>query len=369
MTRGSMKLYTRSKVCIAVAAGLLSVAGLPSVLAAQAGDFAVDDADAQARQAWRETMHQASTPDTGCFHASYPSTQWERVECDEAPGYRSALPDITGREQTVGNGLDYVAQAPSGHLFSLAVGSFPTVTGVTGERGVNVPFGGGESEGIIGRNEYTLQVNTNFEQNTAACNGFTECFAWQQYALSTNYNGGPRGKTEVFIEYWLLNYGVDDGEDICPKGFIDIGPSGAGGDDCVQNSPATVVFDGQIPITDLANLQLSGSAVANGRDKATVTYDTEAFSATVVDSLTDVSSAWTEVEFNVFGNGGGSRADFKSGSSVTVNLAVTDGSTSKPTCEPPSKFDGTTGETNNLRLGACTATGGSTPSIEFTESN
>jgi hypothetical protein len=368
-----MRLYARSKMCIAVAAGLLSVAGLPSVLAAQSSDLAVDTAEAQARQAWRETMHQTNTYDIGCFHASYPSTQWEKVECADIPGYRSAPPRLTGHEQVVGNGYDYVAQAPSGDLFSLALGSFPKVTGVTSEKGVNVPFGDGESDGITGKNEYTLQVNTNFA-NTAACDGYVGCLAWQQYVVSTNTpvsltSNKLTDKTEVFIEYWLINYGVDDGSDICPPGFLDAGPSGEGGDDCVQNTPATVVYKGQLPITDLASLQLSGSAVADGTDKATATYGTEAYAATVADSYTDISSGWNQVEFNVVGNAGGSRADFNSGSSLTVKIALTDGSTSKPTCVPPGDYDGTTGETNDLKIGKCTATGGSTPYIEFTESN
>jgi hypothetical protein len=365
-----MKLYARSKIYIAVTASLLSVAGLSSVLAAQANDSAIDNAEAQAREAWRKTMHQLSTPDTGCFHASYPSTEWEKVECAEPPAYRSGRPNP---EQTVGNGYDYVAQAPSGHLLTLAVGSFPIVTGVTSEKGVNVPFGGGESDGITGKNEYTLQVNTNFA-NTSACDGYPDCLAWQQYVVSTNtpvsLTGDKlSGKTEVFIEYWLINYGIDNGEDICPAGFIDIGPSGEGGDDCVQNTPAAVVYKGQLPITDLASLQLSGSAAAKGTDKATATFDTEAYTATVKDSYTDISSAWIQAEFNVLGNAGGSRADFNTGSSLTVKVALTDGSTTKPTCVSPSEYDGTTGETNNLKLGKCTGTGGSTPHIEFTESN
>jgi hypothetical protein len=368
-----MKLYLRSKSYIAIAAILAGIAGLPSVVLAQAGDVAVSDAEAQARQAWRENMHHISTPDAGCFHASYPSTKWEKVECAEAPGYRSRLPRYTGREQTTGNGYDYVAQAPAGKLFSLAVGSFPTVTDVKSEKTVNVPFGDGESDGITGPNEYTLQVNTDFAY-TSACGKYTGCLAWQQYVLATNtpvsLTGDKlTGKTQVFIEYWLINYGVDDGKNICPAGFIDIGPSGGGGDDCVQNTPATTVYNGQLPITDLASLQLSGSTVAKGNDKATATYGTEAYSATVKDSYTDISSAWSEVEFNVLGNAGGSRADFNSGASLTVKVALTDGSSSTPTCLSPSKYDGTTGETNNLNLGSCTATGGSTPYIQFTESN
>jgi|SRR3984957_1448360 len=368
-----MNFCTRSRIYItiyiAVATSLLGIAGLPCMLSAQSSDSA--NAEAQARQAWRETMHHVDTYDTGCFHASYPSTQWEKVECGDAPAYRSALPKLPGNVQTetvAGNWFDYVAQAPSGHLLSSAVGSFPKVTGVTSEKTVNVEFNGGFSDGETGPNEYTLQVNTNFA-NTAACDGYTYCFAWQQYVVST---GGP---TEVFIEYWLINYGVHDGsKNICPSGFIDIGQSflfGGQGDMCVQNTPSTTVYkNGPIPITQLATLQLSGSAQANGTDRATATYNGEAFAATVKDSFTDIASGWTQAEFNVLGDGGGARSDFNTGSSVTVKIALTDGSTGKPTCVPPSKEEGTTGETNNLtpRMG-CTATGGSSPYIQFVESN
>ena len=104
------------------------------------------------------------------------------------------------RDQTVGNGADFVAQAPSGHVFSLALGSFPTVTGVKSEKSVGVAaFGDG---GVLGNNEYTLQVNTNFF-HSAACGSFANCLAWQQYVLSTNTpvsltSNRLTGDTEVF---------------------------------------------------------------------------------------------------------------------------------------------------------------------------
>jgi hypothetical protein len=66
------------------------------------------------------------------------------------------------------------------------------------------------------------------------------------------------------------------------------------------------------------------------------------------------------------GDAGGSRADFNKGASITVKVAVTDGSTAAPSCIAD---DGTTGETNNLNLGACTAASGTSPSIQFTESD
>jgi hypothetical protein len=334
--------------------------GLAPLLRAQAGD-----AEAQALGAWQTAMHQMSAPEKGCFQASYPSTVWERVTCAPAPGWRSALPKADNREQTVGNGYDYVAQAPSGHLISLAKGSFPKVTGVTSEKSVGVrAFGDG---GILGANEYTLQVNTNFYSGSAACKG-SGCSAWQQYVLATNTpvsitSSQLTNDTEVFIEYWLINYG--NGSESCPSGFINGGQDNPG-IDCVQNTAATLIAKGQLPISDLSGLTLSGSATSGGSDAATVTFGGNAYTATVPDSFTDIASGWNQAEFNVVGNAGGSRADFNSGSSLTVNVAVTDGSSTAPTCVAPSKREGTTGETNNLTAGTCTATSGS---IQFTESN
>jgi|HubBroStandDraft_1064217.scaffolds.fasta_scaffold03893_6 hypothetical protein len=368
-----MKGQSCIRISVAVAASFMAVTGLTTTLKAQSGDAVIDKAEALARESWRATMHQTSTPGLGCYHASYPSTQWHEVDCAEAPGYRSALRKSGAREQVVGNGYDYVAKAPSGKVFSSAVGSFPTVTGVKTEKSVGVPlFGDG---GILGSNEYTLQVNTNFF-HSAACGSYTNCLAWQQYVMSTNTpvsltSSQLTDKTEVFIEYWLIDYGDHTGKNICPSGFIDAGEDSEGpGDDCVQNTSATAIANGQLPITDLASLQLSGTATANGTDKATVTFDGEAYTATVQDSYTDIASGWSEAEFNVLGNAGGSRADFNTtGVSITAKIAVTDGSTTAPTCVSPSTDPGTTGETNNLTLGSCSGTGGSAPYIQFTETD
>ena len=116
---------------------------------------------------------------------------------------------------------------------------------------------------------------------------------------------------------------------------------GPPGDDCVQNSPAKTVYNGQLPITNLADLQLSGSATAGGNDQATLTYNGTAYTATVADSLTDISSVWNQAEFNVVGNAGSTEAVLNNGASAWVQTAVTDGSMSSPTCV----FNGgTTGE-------------------------
>jgi hypothetical protein len=340
---------------LVAAAPLASIA--PSAFAAEAPGETVDQAEVQARQVWRETMHDLSAPEAGCFHASFPSTQWEKVECDAPSARRSAVPN------TVGNGYDVVAQAPKGHFFSSVKGSFPQMAGVKSE-----------TDGGVA-NEYTLQLNTD-QHNTAACDGYSGCRAWQQYVISSDFYpiGADKstGKTEVFIQDWLENYGVDEGgANICPKGYTDSGRdiNGGDGDDCLENSPAAVVYKGKIPITKLTELELSGTAKHGGSDEVTATYGKDAYKVSVKDSRTDIASEWSQAEFNVFGNGGASGAEFNSGSALLVELALKYGSTATPTLQPPSKRLGTTGETNNLTLIEGEAKGGSNPFVEFIEEN
>lgn len=357
-----------SRIGVAAAA-LMAVSSFATATFAQAADSAeADRAEAQAQEIWKSTIHSSHAPRAGCFMANFPSTEWVEVQCSAPSAYRSALPS---RLDVLGNGADYVAQAPSGHHFSKVVGSFPSVTGVTSEKSVGVAaFGGG---GILGTNEYTLQINTNFF-HSAACGSFTNCIAWQQYVMSTNTpvsltSSSLTNDTEVFIEYWLIDYGSST-RAACPSGFVNAGADASGpGVDCVQNTPATLIAGGQLPITDLSQLTMSASATAGGTDSTTVTFGGRAFTASVADSKTDIASGWSQAEWNVVGNAGGSRAQFNTGSHITAKLVVTDGSTTAPTCISPSAIDGTTGETNNLNAVSCTATGGTTPFIQFVESN
>jgi hypothetical protein len=109
---------------------------------------------------------------------------------------------------------------------------------------------------------------------------------------------------------------------------------------------------------------LSGSATKGGKDTLVVTIGTEAYTVSGKDSVVDLSTGWMESEFNIFGYLG--EAYFNSGSSITVKVAVSNGTTNAPRC---AVHAGTTGETNNLNLGKCSGTGGIAPYIEFTESN
>jgi hypothetical protein len=332
-----MQLKVKFKFCagnllrISVLAGYV---GAP-LLFAQAADDVGNPAEEWAREAWRATMHEISAPGEGCFHGSYPILAWERVECAPAPSWRSARPKAKERLEIVGNGGDYVAQAPKGHVISSAVGSFPAVAGVTSE-----------SDGL--KNVYSLQLNTNFVSGSLACEGVSGCLAWQQGVYSSS-------ERAVFFQDWLIGIGG------CPSSG---GWYSDGEGDCYRNSAAASVP--QIAITELSKLKLSVSAAAGLTDTVIFTNSTEAYTATIADKFTDIAPGWTQVEFNVFGDGGGSEAVFNKGSSITVGIVLSYGSTAAPTCVANG---GTTGETNSLTLGKCTSAGGIPPSIEFTESN
>ncbi len=157
------------------------------------------------------------------------------------------------------------------------------------------------------------------------------------------------------MQYWLIGWGSST----CPTSW-----ASAGGGDCYRNSSYVAAPD--MAITSLGKLSLSGTAVAGGNDTVVFNNGTNAYSITGSDSVVDISSVWKQSEFNIVGNAGGSRADFNKGASVTVKVALTDGSTSAPTCVADS---GSTGETNNLTLKTCSASAGSSPYIEFTESD
>jgi hypothetical protein len=121
-----------------------------------------------------------------------------------------------------------------------------------------------------------------------------------------------------------------------------------------------------VTIQNLTKIKLTASAIAGRTDRAVLVTPTQAYAVADKDSVFGLARHWNAAEFNVFGGGGGSDADFNAGSSITVKLQVKDGSTTAPTCKANA---GTTGEGNNLNLHPCTAVGGGKTFIRFTESN
>ncbi|GLQ99291.1 hypothetical protein [Dyella mobilis] len=363
---------------------LACMAGFAGSLAAQAVNETnrpkeiTSATDAQARETWSKTMHHTPAPKGGCFKAAYPSTKWVEVQCAPPPKAHNVRPRRIKKEGgteavggTASGSNDLVAQAPTGHFFSTVVGKFRVVNGVTSETNVQVPAY--PYSGVSGSNEFMLQINTNSDTYSSACGSYSACVPWVQYLMSTNdiVSSTDTGKSVVFIEYWLFNYGgAGNTSGNCPTGFSDIEPD-TDGYDCEQNGGATVIYDGQIPITDLDQLSMSASATPGGNDEATVIYKGVAYkSATVPDNYTKISSVWNQAEFNVLGNWNGWQAQFNDGTVLVLESDVTDGTTNQPTCQ----FNaGTTGESNNLNFvpsttsPTCCPYGGSTPSIQFME--
>ena len=337
----SRKARSRRRVYRALAAGVINCVLLPLSLAATPS---TEDA---AHVQWRDTMSNLETPEVGCFQAKFPSTFWESVPCRTSSMSRHFVPREPSSAQPlyVGNAVDYVLY--SSGLISKTVGSFSSVSGVVSESNVGQAlFGDG---GILGANEYSLQINTNNNYTDSVCSNFSTCKVWQQFVYATDYE--VKGSAAAFIQYWFLNYGST-----CPTGWK------TSGTNCWKNS--AYVTAPNVPITSLGSLKMTGTAVSGGNDSVIFTDGTVAYSVTAPDSVLQIGTVWHESEFNVVGDTDGSTAVFNQGTAIAVNVSVLDGSTASPACISNA---GTTGETNILSLGSCTVAAGSTPSIQFSQ--
>jgi hypothetical protein len=298
---------------------------------------------AESQAAWRKVMLQKPRPKPeGCFTAEHPVTEWREVPCTKAPEqpYPPVQQPPAGHPpapwpppNVVGNGTDFSPQV-TGSL-SLATGSFDDASTVTSETGRNGAA-----------NAYTLQLNANFFTSTS-CNGSPNpgaCQGWQQFIYD---NSGS-----VFMQYWLVGFGTP-----CPAGWM-TNPAG-----CFKNSTATSVP--VQPLTNFANLTLSGSAANGASDSVTLSTGTNMYSASANDNVVNLSAGWQIAEFNVVGNCCSSQADFNAGSHLIVRTSVNNGTMNAPT----STTQGFTGETNSFTLvpPSCPY-GGASPALVFDES-
>jgi len=265
----------------------------------------------------------------------------------------------------VGSGNDYAAQVSP--PITTAEGSFDSVTGVTSESGnvysaddrcdlkhSNVP------------NAFSLQLNTNrftnSSNNVPACNGAASpagCAGVQQFVFDNQGCLDPSGNPKpcLFIYYFLLDYGK-----ACPTGWTQP-PGNSGEIDCTNNSDYAAPIPVQ-NIADLAKLNLTGRA-EGGMDTVTLQTASDDVYALQADSVFNLAQNWQYAEFNVFGTGCGSQANFNIGATIVVRTSVFNGTMSGPTCAR-----GITAETNNLDLlPPCCSIGGTSPAIKFKESN
>ncbi|MBV9992877.1 MAG: hypothetical protein JOZ72_16485 [Alphaproteobacteria bacterium] len=307
-----------------------AVAIVAAAAAIAAAALATQAQAAPSEAAWSAAIARIPAPGRGCFEADYPLAVWKQVACTVAP-LRPYAP-----AGTVGAGADYAAETK--RLTAQATGFFAAVKGLQWERGA------GNQE-----NSYSLQLNSNLMAGDPACAGAADpgaCRGWQQFAYSAGFG-------VAFIQYWLIDYGA-----ACPAGWAAFETS------CFLNGPA--VSAPPMTIAQIETTKLSGAAVKGGLDTLVLTAKRKAYSVTGDDGVLTLAKGWRGTEFNVFGDGGRAQATFNPGTTLTVEIDVVAGTRKAPTCQASG---GTSGETNNLTLGACTAARGKTPRVTFTEGN
>ena len=310
---------------------------MPEATPPQAGSAAQAQPSAVELEAWRKRLLVVPRPDKGCFTADFPQMTWREAACKPSTPHKLYLPQHGGvtRLDVVGGSGPDISATVTGHI-TLAEGSFDSVSGVT-------------SSGA-----YTLQLNS-APFTTSACSGSPDpgsCSGWEQFVYESSGSG--------FIQYWLLQYGPAG--TLCPAprhagcaanssysdGWCPFQFGGTGPVYCVVNAMQEAAAPGK-PMTALADLKLAGAAAGGGSstDGITVTVaGSPPFGAAGNNYFPDLGSQWQEVEFNVFGDGGGSQATFNSGATLQVRTEVISGTNSGPGCHLKSW----TGESTNLTL-------------------
>lgn len=307
----------------------------------------------------------------GCYVEAYAGAAWQPTACGTAPdvpNIPSTGPTAGSSAQDVGNGNDEVASSAS-TLIGSTVGSFPAISGLTSEVGGTGPaFPGSVCLSGNGSPDcYSLQINTQtFSCSTTYTGGITTT-CWEQFVSS---NTG-----QLYIQFWLLGYCSSSGGSNCgtktpsfscpsatPPGGTTWSKSGGS---CYANGPS--VSPPSTAATSLGNLQLSGYAnfMDSGQDviKLCITGGS-CYSVSLTDGVLNLYLNWRQSEFNVFGDTGGSQAVFNAGTTIKVSTALNDhtGNPISSSCA----INGSTGETNNLFLGPCTA---SSSGITFIEAS
>jgi len=304
---------------------------------------------------WRGFMSKNPPPKVGCFVITYPSTTWNATKCVTAPPIpltHSLMPSTVG-----GAYGDWVAESPS-TLIGSSVGGFSSVTGLTSE-----------SDSSAGSNRYSLQVNTNTFSTTTSYTGGQMATGWEQFVY-LNYVGCygtlctacfVSGCT--YIQYWLIGHDSSCTSYTAPPGgtswsyFAGTATEASG---CYANGPA--VSAPSEAATNLANMLMIGfsnyeSSTYGSIDEGEFCVSDTCYGMGVTDQVLNLYQNWQDSEFNIFGYGGGSEANFNSGTTITITNGLTDqnGNIISPSC-PSSPFS-YTAEENNLNLGPCLTSG------------
>ncbi|HKT21917.1 MAG TPA: Ig-like domain-containing protein, partial [Nitrososphaerales archaeon] len=199
-----------------------------------------------------------------------------------------------------------------------------------------------ETDSILGANYYTLQDDSQFFATTTTYTAGLPATGWEQF-IYLNYPSANTGY--AYIQYWLLNFESEYGG--CPStsppgGSIWIVFSGS----CYANGPAALV-----PLesaSNLGSLVLSGYANFNSNDESYLCINGgSCFGVGVTSQVLDLYQNWVDSEFNIFGAGSGSQANFNPGTTLWVSNVLSSNVVASCTT------NGYTGETNNLNIGSC----------------
>jgi hypothetical protein len=332
---------------------LLDPASGKLMAASEKSSLASPDASTQSRKEWFKALRHVAVPKDDCFKAAYPSTTWVAIPCTTPPVPDVSPPSDAPMPYNLGGGEDYAACANStcggtgSSLIEEGEGAFTNVSGVT-------------SEMEFWPNNYSLQLNSNTftssqittlcnqQPNSGKCAGAT---GWEQFAFTNTQADSALGigaNASAFIQYWLLNWNTT-----CPTGWF---PAKGSQPKCRKNGPAvSPTVPGQQPITNLANLEVVGSA---GSSDQLWFYDGDgtAYTTPPQASILGLNTGWNWAEFGIYGNGDLSEACFNSGASFTTNVDILTTAPTTPYCAPVWTLLQTgkgTGESNNLNLGVC----------------
>src|SRR5437868_1054430 len=231
--RRTVRIRAAAVLRVVVLAGLAS---LP-LMAQESQKRPVKDPE---RETWRKAMVRVPLPKKGCFQASYPDREWKEVACSKAPVLPPQPPRRGRKPPTVGGGGTTDWSAVSASTITAAEGSFLSTNGVTS---VN--------DSSFGANEFSLQLNTSFFQNTTTqnlCAGATNpslCQGWVQFVYQQL--PAPYCAACGAIWYFLFQYGAN----ACPNGWTSDGFG-----DCYVNSCQSPVSAGTI--THLSLMTVTG---------------------------------------------------------------------------------------------------------------
>ena len=312
-----MKRIRRGLVVLAAAA--LAMAGLGSAAPASAAVHQAPRANAATDQvphtkaAWQADLKQVRTPGRGCFSSSYPALTWHAVTCGTGPKMpsapaRPAAPVGHATPAQVGAGTDYVATVPG--YISEATGTFGSIssniyeTGLVGNTGTPYP------------NAFSLQLNSNPNFTTAACSGTTNlaCKGWQQFLYTFGTGGHTLTVPQIYMQYWLFDYGTASAPSTCPSGWNYAPAAGTSRAGCWVNSKAVNVP--AVTVGELGDLEFSGAAESGGTDEVSLVVGSEAYAIAASDSVLDLAAVWDQTEWGVYGDTNSSVANFGAGTSL-----------------------------------------------------